>query len=83
MANNSEGVVAAWMPERSFGFIRADDNSILRDVYFHATRVLDGRDRMKKGVRVEFDLLVKPDGRYAAMNVKVKDTRGEKSWQTY
>jgi cold shock CspA family protein len=74
------GVVVMWDATKRFGFIRSDDSQILRDVYFHETRVSEGLDRLKKGARVSFELVSKPDGRYAANNVKAEDNRGAKLW---
>jgi cold shock CspA family protein len=74
------GVVVTWLPDKGFGFLRADNPNHLRDVYFHETRIASGRDRLKRGARVTFEVVSKPDGRLAAHAVKVQEDRGEKLW---
>ncbi|WP_067847957.1 cold-shock protein [Alicyclobacillus mali (ex Roth et al. 2021)] len=76
-----EGSVKEWRDEEDFGWIRADDGE---DVWVHFSAILPHPDRfprgyrfLRKGQRVEFDLVTNPhseEQRRSARNVVVKDS---------
>lgn len=67
-----QGTVSKWLPERSFGFIRADDEA-QRDVFAHCSNLPPGVTGLEIGQRVNFDLEPDPRDkrRFRARNIQL------------
>lgn len=55
-----EGRIKKIIPDRGFGFVRADDGN---EIFFHRTELtLVDFDRLEEGQVVEFDIVDSPKG---------------------
>jgi cold shock CspA family protein len=82
MANQTEdGVVVYFNETKAYGFIRptipVGDGGA--DVFVHLSQVSNA-DKMKKGAKVEFEIVKVKNGKFAAAHVVVKEERGAKAW---
>jgi cold shock protein len=65
------GVVEFFKDDKGFGFIRPDDGS--KDVFVHHSSIqMDGFRSLKKGDRVEFEIVDDPKGPRAAEVARVE-----------
>ena len=65
-----QGIIAKWLDERGFGFIRRDDRH--PDQLVHVNALLDGGDSPVKGKRVSFEVAEDArSGKKQAINVRV------------
>ncbi len=66
------GTVKFFDPNRGFGFITPEDGS--KDVFVHISAVEEAGLRiLTEGLRVEYEVVSKPDGKTAAGNLKLAD----------
>jgi cold shock CspA family protein len=82
MANQTEdGVVVYFNETKSYGFIRPNVpvGSDGADVFVHLSQVTNA-EKMKKGAKVEFEIVKVKNGKFAASKVVVKEDRGAKAW---
>jgi cold shock protein len=64
-----QGRVKFWNVDKAFGFVAADDGD--GDVFVHITAVLGGYHSLAPDQAVRFEIVSRPDGRFAASNVSV------------
>lgn len=65
------GTVATWLDEKSYGFIKRDDNQ--PDVFCHITGLAGGVTELIPGARVSFEVGPGRGGKMAAAGVRVID----------
>jgi CspA family cold shock protein len=70
----AQGEVLWFDPARGFGFIRPEMGP--RDVFVHASEIAGpGSAELRRGMRVEFELVQSGDGRLIAQRVVVAQRR--------
>ena len=83
MANQTEdGVVVYFNETKAYGFIRPNIpvGEGGADVFVHLSQVVSNAEKMKKGAKVEFEIVKVKNGKFAASKVVVKEDRGAKAW---
>jgi CspA family cold shock protein len=66
----ASGTVKRFSIQKGYGFIRPDDGS--QDVFVHISAVLQtGLRTLTEGQKVGYDLQTKPEGKAAAINLRI------------
>lgn len=68
-----EGIIAAYVSARAFGFIVTEEKDVRR-FFFHLTSIVEGRDRIAEGQRVSFTVNPIREGKcFSAEEIIVSD----------
>jgi cold shock CspA family protein len=77
----TEGGTVVYVSEKGYFFIRPDmGTSDTRDIFGHLNHVVSGRELLRKGARVMFELAETRQGKLAANQITVVDEKGTKLW---